>query len=80
MSYPFPYALGICLATVACLAASLAAVGLSIQAASAWIARRREAAEARRLAEAAAWQAALDCLARLRALDAAEAEARKPRA
>lgn len=40
MSYPFPYALGICLATIALLGALTWLYALTVQAAADWLARR----------------------------------------
>lgn len=65
MSYSFPYALGICLATLACLAATVAACGLSFQAVSAWLANRKADKIKREAAEKEAYAAALACLAKL---------------
>ena len=48
MSYPFPYALGICAATVACLAACTWLWMIAIEEASAWLNRREDRAAARR--------------------------------
>jgi hypothetical protein len=84
MSYSFPYALGICLATIACLAACTWLYMIAIEEAAAWLNRLEDRAAARKRAEAAAYQVALDALARLRARAAAEAaeaaEARNRRA
>lgn len=48
MSYPFPYALGICAATVACLAACLWLFMIAIEEAAAALNRREDRAAARR--------------------------------
>lgn len=63
MSYPFPYALGICLATLATIAATVAAVGMITAAAADYFNRPHRARLAR---EAAAHRARLAAEARLR--------------
>lgn len=63
MSYPFPYALGICLATLAALAATVAAVGMI---AAAIVERSNRPFRARLAREAAAHRARLAAEARLR--------------
>lgn len=63
MSYPFPYALGICLATLAALAATLAALGMITAALVEWSNRPYRARLAR---EAAAHRARIAAEARLR--------------
>lgn len=63
MSYPFPYALGVCLATLAALAATVAAVGMITAAAADYFNRPHRARLER---EAAAHRARLAAEARLR--------------
>jgi len=48
MSYPFPYALGICAATLAFLAACLWLSMIAIEETAAWLNRREDRAAARR--------------------------------
>jgi hypothetical protein len=68
MSYPFPYALGICAATLAFLAACLWLIMLCMEAAAAYLNRLDNRAAARKRAEAA----------RLAAAQAAEVAAPAP--